>query len=230
MIIGNGQLAQAFIFKDSDDVVIFASGVPNSNCTDETQFDRERNLLLSTLQKYGGKKFVYFSSCALSASEYPQNRYYRHKREMELLIREHSNSYYIFRIPQLFGKLKEHTTIINFFYNKIMKGEPFTVYDQAYRYVIEIGDVAQLVDVYLAVSGPGIICDLANPYRYNVIEIVQVLELLSRKKATYTIIEKYDGYVLDLSNIERFIREHHLSIPFSEGYLYERLKKNFMNY
>jgi len=108
MIIGNGQLANAFKEFDDKEIVIFASGVADSNCIDEKQFERERLLLTSTLSKYNDKTFVYFSSCALSAKEYPLNDYYKHKKQMELLIKKTTENYYIFRIPQLFGKLKTH--------------------------------------------------------------------------------------------------------------------------
>ena len=75
MIIGNGQLAKAFMNSDLEhkDLCIFASGVSNSNCTDPKEFERERDLLKVTLSENPGKKLIYFSSCALSASEYPKN-------------------------------------------------------------------------------------------------------------------------------------------------------------
>lgn len=105
MIIGSGQLAKVFAKSQiKDDVCIFASGVSNSSCTDEKQFEREKNLLVDTLKKNSDKKFVYFSSCALSAIEYPKNDYYKHKVNMEDIIKEHSNNYYIFRVPQLFWR------------------------------------------------------------------------------------------------------------------------------
>lgn len=229
MIIGNGQLAQAFSENDSSHIIIFASGVANSNCTDEIEFDRERQLLLSTLEAHGEKKFVYFSSCALSSEAYPKNRYYQHKAQMEQLIKDHSNSYYIFRIPQLFGKLKEHNTIINFFYNKIIQGEEFTVYDQAYRYVIEIGDVVHIVHQYLEVSPANITIDLANPYRYSVIEMIRILETLTQRQSRYRVIEKLDSYDLDLTEVSDFVKKHNLKITFSALYLKEKLANKLKN-
>ncbi|MBU4132588.1 MAG: hypothetical protein KKF12_17365, partial [Proteobacteria bacterium] len=75
MIIGNGQLAK--IFKEDgcffDDVVIFASGVTNSDCRDDREFNREKELLEKTLVENNAKRFVYFSSCALSAKTYEKN-------------------------------------------------------------------------------------------------------------------------------------------------------------
>ena len=67
VIIGNGQLAKTFK-EDSfvfDDVVIFASGVANSECKDDKEFNREKELLEKTLFENKDKRFVYFSICAL---------------------------------------------------------------------------------------------------------------------------------------------------------------------
>ncbi|MGD9969665.1 MAG: NAD-dependent epimerase/dehydratase family protein [Sulfuricurvum sp.] len=223
MIIGNGQLAQAFSKNERNNTLIFASGVSNSNCTDEVKFDRERQLLLSTLQSYGDKKFVYFSSCALSAPEYPKNVYYQHKQQMEDLIKTHSNHYFIFRIPQLFGKLKHHNTLINFLYESILKGTSFNVYSKAYRYLIEINDVVKLVEAYLNFSESNVTIDLANPHRYSVLDIIECFETLLHKKANYEILEKEDGYILNLDALLHFIDEYKVPVHFSEDYFVKKL-------
>ncbi|MDK9694693.1 MAG: NAD(P)-dependent oxidoreductase, partial [Sulfurimonas sp.] len=206
MIVGSGQLAKEFEKSEHGDVVIFASGVSNSTCKDENEFIREKNLLESMLNSNKEKKIVYFSSCALSAPDYAKNAYYEHKKQMEELIRLNSNNYYIFRIPQLFGKLKHHKTLINFLYEAIINGDKFNVYSGAYRYVIEIEDVRKLVEAYLNYSEPNIVVDIANTYRYNILEVVSILERLLGKKAIYDVIEKSDEYVLDLSRVQDFIK------------------------
>jgi len=223
MIVGNGQLAQVFEDYDNNGVCIFASGVANSNCQDPKEFERERNLLLKTLEKNKDKKFVYFSSCALSAPKYPKNAYYEHKRQMEELIKEYSNNYYIFRIPQLFGALKHHKTLINFLYEAIINEESFNVYSQAYRYVIEIGDVRKLVGVYLQHHEGCITVDLANPYRYKVTQIVEIFEKLLGKKALYSLVEKEDQYTLDLSDMLGFVQQFGVEIDFGEEYISKKL-------
>jgi len=224
MIVGKGQLAQQFkSFKDDGDVVIFASGVSNSNCTDANEFEREKKLLLTTLQNNKEKKFVYFSSCALSAPEYPKNAYYGHKQKMEELIKAHSLNYYIFRIPQLFGALKHHKTLINFLYEAIINEDSFKVYSQAYRYVIEINDVRKLVEAYLQYYEGCITVDLANPYRYKVMQIVEIFERLLDKKALYELVEKEDQYTLDLSDMLEFMNKFGIEMDFWEEYLTKKL-------
>lgn len=225
MIIGNGQLAN--IFQDCqkiDNICIFASGVSNSNCTDEKQFKREENLLIETLTSHSEKKFVYFSSSALSATEYPKNEYYKHKVNMEEIIKKSSKLYYIFRIPQLFGDMILHKTLINFIYNSIKHNHQFTVYDEAYRYVIEINDVRKLMEAYLVHYESSLIVNLANPYRYKVLDIVQIFEKLLDKKACYKLESKEDKYMLDLTSLENFIKEKNIDISFGEDYLINHLR------
>jgi len=227
MIIGNGQLGK--IFKEDkcffEDAVIFASGVADSACRDEKEFDREKKLLEKTLFENNEKKIVYFSSCALSASAYHKNRYYQHKQQMETIITEHSTHYQIFRLPQLFGDLIHHKTIINFFYESILRNQPFNIFNEAYRYVIEIKDVKKLVQNFLEFSDDSKIVDLANPHRYRVFEIVNILEQLLDKKAVYQILQKEDKYRLDFSDMEGFIKEHSIQMTFGPDYLFNKLKE-----
>jgi len=229
MIIGSGQLAKAFQkIKLKNEVCIFASGVSNSSCTDEKQFEKEKNLLIDTLKNNSDKKFVYFSSCALSAKNYPKNDYYKHKANMEDLIKEYSNKYYIFRIPQLFGDLILHKTLINFIYKSIEHNHKFHIYDEAYRYVIEINDVCKLVEGYLIHHDSCITVDIANPYRYKVVDIVRVFERLLNKKANYELIEKEDQYLLDLSMMQNFIQKNSLALDFGKDYLRKRLEEKII--
>jgi len=226
MIIGNGQLAKAFHKSQlKDDVCIFASGVSNSNCTDEKQFERERNLLIDTLKSNSDKKFVYFSSCALSASEYPKNEYYRHKADMEDTIKKYSKSYYIFRIPQLFGDLIIHKTLINFIYKSIEHNHKFNIYDEAYRYVVETNDARKLVEAYLTCHDSCMTVDIANPYRYKVLDIVQIFEKLLNKKAHYEVVQKEDKYLLDMTTLKNFVIEKELDIEFGKEYLIKKLRE-----
>lgn len=225
IIVGTGQIAKCFQNFTLNNVVIFASGVSNSNTTDIAQFAREKFLLIKTLEANKDKKFVYFSSCAITASEYPKNEYYRHKEDMENIIKKHSDCFYIFRIPQLFGDLILHKTLINFIYKAIMHNHAFNVYDEAYRYVIEINDLRKIVELCLINNNACITIDLANPYQYKVLDIVEIFEKLLNKKANYNLIHKEDRYYLNLSEIEELIKKADLDLDFGENYLIKKLKE-----
>lgn len=229
MIVGNGQLAHVFKDVNMPDTVIFASGVSDSNCIDKNEFKREKDLLVNTIRANKDKKFIYFSSCALSAKEYPKNEYYKHKAEMEEIIKLISSSYYIFRLPQLFGRLKEHKTLINFIYKSILNDIEFNLYNEAYRYVIEINDVKLLVQSYLESTDTCITIDLANFHRYRVEDIVNIFENLLDKKANYILINKRDEYYLDLQKLHSFMDTHNINILFGREYLYNRLNEKIIN-
>ncbi len=227
-IVGNGQLANVFKNSMREDSIIFASGVADSNCKDIKEFQREKELLLKNLVKYSDKKFIYFSSCALSAKDYELSPYYKHKKQMETIIKEKAQKYYIFRIPQLFGEIKQHPTLINFLFYAVKNREKFTLYDDAYRYVIEINDVKRLVEAFLAFSNPNIIIDLANNYRYSLFEIITVIEDILHEKAIFSTESKSDKYELDLSRLYEFVQKNNVNIDFGKDYLYNKLKEKII--
>lgn len=210
--------------------VFLASGVSDSSCTNPEAFAREERLLTETLSANQHNPFVYFSSCALSAPDYAKNAYYQHKQNMENIIRLASNNHYIFRIPQLFGDLILHKTLINFIYKCIEHKHSFHVYNGAYRYVIDIQDVLTLVEAYLKHSKSCVTVDIANTHRYSVIEIVRTFEVLLKKKASYTVVDKFDQYFLDLRDMVFFMEKHNINLKFGESYIFERLKIKIENF
>jgi len=224
MIIGNGQIAKAF--KDSSDLfdfIIFASGVADSSCINQAEFERERLLLIKQLDSLNGRKIVYFSSCALSAENYQLTPYYEHKQNMESLIKTNTDQYFIFRIPQLFGEIKRHPTLINFLYHSIKEQKEFNLHDGAYRYVLELSDLKKIVLEYVKINKPPLVLDVANTYRYSVLDIVEVLEKSLCVKGTYNLIQFKDSYTLDLSSIDKFVYSSDLDITFGRNYLTNKL-------
>jgi nucleoside-diphosphate-sugar epimerase len=207
-----------------ENIVLLASGVSDSTCSNQESFERERILIQTHLKRNPNKKFVYFSSCALSADDqYASTPYYIHKRNMERLIKSQTNQYYIFRIPQLFGCFFSHKTIINSFYESIVNEALFNVYDDAYRYLIHIDDVKKLVLAYLSFSEP-LTVDIANPYRYKVLEIVQILEDTLQQKANYQLIHKTDKYFLNLTSMEKFMKSHQINLDFGKEYFKNKIQ------
>ena len=61
MVIGNGSIAKVFKqeFGNDDSVIIFASGVSNSNEKNLSEYQRETILLQNTLTKFPEKKIVF---------------------------------------------------------------------------------------------------------------------------------------------------------------------------
>lgn len=127
MIIGHGDIASALIHKK--DKLYFASGVSNSNEKRESEYTREKNLLLKQDRK---SHIVYFSSLAVL---YGKTRYVQHKREMEALIKQEFPRYTIMRIGNITWGTNPHT-LINYFHQQLKAGKPIKIQD-TYRYIID---------------------------------------------------------------------------------------------
>lgn len=127
MIIGNGDIAS--VLKDREDRIYFASGVSDSQETDEAEYMREKKLLLSQDNK---RHLVYFSSLCVF---YADTRYAKHKREMEELVRGVFTHYTIIRLGNITWGVNPHT-IINYLRKRHKACEPLEIRD-TYRFVVD---------------------------------------------------------------------------------------------
>jgi hypothetical protein len=137
MIIGNGNIAK--VLEDRDDVTFFASGVSDSSCTDESLFEREKDLLNKQDFK---KHLVYFSNLGVYRWD---NRYIQHKREMEKLVKQWFYSYTIVRVEVL-EWAKNPTTIHNYFRRMLKDGKPITIQD-THRYLLSLEEFKYWMDL-----------------------------------------------------------------------------------
>ena len=182
MIIGDGLIATAFLEKYDKDknIIIFASGVSNSQEINKSQFLREKNLLNKTIKENPNIKFIYFSTILIG---YKTNPYYSHKKEMEDLIKKSSTNYIIFRVPQLIGEKGNHNNLINSLVTTLKNKEEFNVYGDVKRAVMDVIDLINLVDYCK---------DKVNRITVNIagIEKLAVIDLY-----------KKIGYILDINPI-----------------------------
>lgn len=130
MIIGNGDIASAC--EDKYDWIIFASGVSNSREERESEYQREKDLLLSQDKT---KHLVYFGSLSIF---YSDTRYSKHKKEMEELVKKNFKNYTIVRLGNIDWGDNPHT-LINYFRKQKKFGIPIEVQD-TYRYIISKGE------------------------------------------------------------------------------------------
>ena len=137
MIIGNGSIAN--VLKDNNDLVFFASGVSNSACMDENEYEREFNLL-KTISK--DKHIVYFSNLGVY---YKKDRYTDHKIEIEEYIRNNFKYYTIVRI-EVCEWVKTPNTILNVFKSQLSKGIEPNVQNTT-RYVLSLDEFLYWVNL-----------------------------------------------------------------------------------
>lgn len=175
-IIGNGLLAKTFLeYNKYSNIkcVIFASGVSNSNENDEINFLKEINLIKKTIVENGNEKLIYFSSIFLNR----ENPYYRHKIEIENLIKKNFIDFLIIRLPQLVGKGGNPNNIFNFFKEKIKKGELIHILDNSERSLIDVEDVRDFVIYCLEnkISGTINFCSIEK------VEVLKLAHLMAKK-------------------------------------------------
>lgn len=172
MIIGNGLIGSKF--RESEDLfednIIFTSGVSNSIENDIDDFKREEELILKTINNKF--KFIYFSSILVNTSDSP---YYKHKHNMENLIKENTDNYLIIRLPQVIGKGGNKNNIINKFRDSIINGEEILIYMNIYRSIIDVDDVVEIIKQIKNNET----CKTINISGFEILSALQICNLIS---------------------------------------------------
>jgi UDP-2-acetamido-2,6-beta-L-arabino-hexul-4-ose reductase len=227
LIIGNGFLANAFNNRMGENLVIFASGVSDSACTEESSFLREEQLLLDAIADYQDKCIIYFGSCGVISQELLRFPYYRHKQKMEQIICSTHPQYLIFRLPQVIGKSRNNKTLVNNFFDSILDGKEIMIHRLSKRFFIDIDHVVLFVNhVYSKLSLKNKIINIACPQEYTALELLQVIESLTGLSAKYQLIDAGSSYCIDTSV---FANEASiLQIELSENYLLHAIQKHYV--
>lgn len=127
MIIGNGDIAN--VIKDKKNLIFFASGVSNSGEKRESEYQREKDLLLGQDRS---KHLVYFGSLSIF---YSKIRYSKHKRQMEELVKKNFPHHTIFRMGNITWGKNPHT-LINYLRSRAQKGKRLGI-KNTYRYICD---------------------------------------------------------------------------------------------
>ncbi|MEN4759378.1 NAD-dependent epimerase/dehydratase family protein [Chryseobacterium sp. C39-AII1] len=197
MIIGNGILANAFRSFDDENIIFFASGVSNSLETKASEFQRELDLLHSTIEKYPNKKLIYFSTCSVYDSSKTESHYVMHKLNMEKIISESCQEYAIFRIGNAVGKGGNNNTLINYLKNSIEEGKTIKVHGKAKRVFIGVNDVALFIHENKIENK---IFNLVYPYQFSLTEVITPLENHLGKKLMYEVVNEGSYYDIDFED------------------------------
>lgn len=231
MVIGNGLIAQYFRndFSKSEKIILFASGVSDSQCKDQTQFYREEKLLKKYL--YNIKKvnlFLYFSTISIYDPSRNFSPYVRHKLKMESLILNYPNIK-IFRIGQVASKnLGNSNNLLNFINNAMNEHKKIELWRNSYRSIIDIKDVVSIIRHIISKSDiRSKIINISNPNLYSMIEIIKIFEKIKNDKAKYILLNKGKKYKFNTDQIDSIISD--CKIKFNEMYLEKVLRKYYMN-
>lgn len=224
VIIGAGMLAQEFSNCNlSDEIVLFASGVSNSNETSLNAFNRERALLFDTIQRYPEKKLIYFSTCSMYDNYFKNNAYTLHKLNMEAVIENSSIDFIVFRLPQVLGS-NNKSQLIGFLFDRIKTNKHFDLYDVE-RNIIDISDVSSAVSYIInndLFSRKKI--NIANPRNIKVIDLVKKIETIYNWTGRYNVIKKSGQFDIDTTDIKPIFLS--LNINFG-NYIEEKMRKYY---
>ena len=148
VVIGDGMLAEAsrkYAFDEAG-MVVFASGVSNSNCASVAEFNRERELLRKVIRDNSNMKVLYFSTCSIyDQSLVGKSLYVEHKKEMESLFSHHPN-HLIIRLTQVVGKSRNPNLLSNYFFSTIKNRREIKVQKSAVRNIIDVDDVMRFLN------------------------------------------------------------------------------------
>ncbi len=137
MIIGNGDIAS--VLTDNPRFLYFASGVSNSQETRESEYQREKDLLMKQDRSL---HLVYFSSLAVF---YGDSRYVGHKFFMEDFIKRNFPHYTIIRLGNITWGTNPHT-IINSFRAQVASGKKLKILN-TFRYIIDKDEFLHWIDL-----------------------------------------------------------------------------------
>ena len=186
MIVGNGLIASEFKEQENyNDYIVFACGVSSSKQTDESEFKREKDLILE--YKNYKKKLIYFST-----NRYHLNTpYFSHKRNMENLICDNFDDYLIFRLPQIIGYGGNKYNLFNFIREKIINGEKLDIFD-SHRSFLDVEDLRRICDYCLNINRE--IITVSEIQKSKVMDIVGYIADSLNMKPTMNILDSVEEY------------------------------------
>jgi nucleoside-diphosphate-sugar epimerase len=227
MLIGSGLMAQAFMTcSHRENVCIYAAGVSNSRCIDPQEFLRERNRLSAALQQARHVDlFIYFGTCSVADADTKSTPYVLHKLAMEQLASSHSH-HLIVRLPQVAGVTPNPHTLLNYLYAKIARSEAFSLWRDAKRNIIDVDDVASIVNQMITDNATqNITLNVANPVSYSITDIVSVMEGIVGKRAIYNVAERGSEYPIGIYRMLTVVSK--TSVKFGENYLEQVIGKYY---
>lgn len=178
-VVGNGMIANAFAtgLVRNRSLVVFASGVSNSECLDHEAFKRELTLLTTALAKAGVERpFLYFGTCSVYDPDAHDRPYVLHKKAMEALVLSHQTGLVV-RLPQVVGPHAPPNTLLTSMVSRIRAGQEVQIWDQAVRNLVDVDDVVRVVDAWLTLAlPPDRVLNVANPKSITVMELVKTIE------------------------------------------------------
>lgn len=226
MVVGRGLVARTFErYNNNDKVLVYASGVSDSKCEDNKEYNRERDLLEDTINSNHSKHIIYISTCSIYNPAVQSTAYVKHKLKMEGIVKELAKNYNVFRVSNLVGETRNSKTVFNFFKNHVKSGKHFFLWVNAYRNLIDSDDFYKIAQYAIEhAEYHNRIVNIANTTSYKVSDIIKELENFYKVEANYTELPKGEPFAIDTSDVHRIMQG--LNLNFDEStYLHKLVAK-----
>ena len=188
-IIGSGFIAARFKkyhkFLKKKKIIIYAAGISNSLDEYKKNLEREvfkiKNFILNNR-----KKLIYISTYSVNDDSRRRKLYVKNKIKIEKIIKQESEKYMIIRLPEIIGKNKNPNTLTNFFYNKIVRNESFTVFKNSRRNLLDVDDaIKNCIKIIRSDKKNKSVVNLLNKKFNTPLQIVNNFEKILKKKGIY---------------------------------------------
>ncbi len=228
LLVGNGMMAKAFEKKAvANNILIFASGVSNSTEKNDSEFSRERKLLIDTLEKYNDYYFIYFSTCSIYDGLMKETPYVKHKLQMEDIIINRCKNYLICRVSNVVGFNGNPNTLINFLYKNISDHSKFPAWINSERNIIDVDDLVYYVLELYRLGIKNRIVNIANSCNCKVIEIINCIEDHLGVKSCHEPVDYLNQLRIDTSYLDELNIVKPIGFDNATLYVKRLLKKYF---
>lgn len=223
MITGSGLIANALrpSFENDDAVLIFARGVSNSGCTDDSAYAREFEMITDCAQNEKDKIFVYFSTTSVFDSEKQHTKYVQEKLRFEQVIANTFVKSIIVRLPIIVGKNNNENQLLGHLLKAIKNNQTIHVHQHAGRYLIDVADlssiVQSIVSYYRKNKQKGCLTiDICGDHPNAIHDIITMLSKATGIEAKIKIEESGTTYFVDNSLIKSIVDTRILNKDFQK--------------
>lgn len=215
MIIGRGLLGVSLDKLNHENVIFFASGVSNSQQQVGSEFERETNLLMKTLEGIEKRHLYYFSTCSIFDPSLADSPYIAHKKRMEEIVFSKPNGRVI-RLPNVVGPTGNPANLVNYLKYSIRQANPIKIQIHATRYLLGVDEMNLLLQDVVDNAGEQKILSLVPPENIKVTRIVSIVESILGAQANLELVEGGMQYEVDFSDT----KYHASRLGFDFGKLY----------
>jgi nucleoside-diphosphate-sugar epimerase len=222
LIVGRGLLGESLNKLRHEKVLFFASGVSNSTQQNGPEFEREKKLLIETLEGTKKRHFYYFSTCSIFDSSLADSAYIAHKKRMEELVLSNPAGRVV-RLPNVVGPTGNPANLVNYLKYSIKRANPIKIQSDATRYLLGVDEMNLLLQDVIDNAGEQKILSLVPQHNIKVTRIVSIIESLLGTQANIELVEGGTPYEVDFSDTK--YHASRLGFDFGQMYYENTLEK-----